>query len=49
MPLNLDIGEGESVFLLIDLNATTWLQGVDPVLGVIMEEVFANAVSVGVR
>ncbi len=48
-PLNLDIGDGESVFLLIDLNAKTWLQGVDPVLGVIMEEVFANAVSVEVR
>ena len=48
-PLNLDIGDGESVFLLIDLNANTWLQAVDPVLGVIMEEVFANAVSVSVR
>ena len=47
MPL--DIGEGASVFLLIDLKANTWLQAVDPVLGVIMEEVFANAVSVGVR
>ena len=48
-PLTLDIGEGASVFLLVDLNAKTWLQGVDPVLGVIMEEVFANAVSVAVR
>ena len=48
-PLNLEIGDGESVFLLIDLNANTWLQAVDPVLGVIMEEVFANAVSVRVR
>ena len=48
-PLNLDIGDGESVFLLIDLNANTWLQAVDPVLGVIMKEVFANAVSVRVR
>ena len=48
-PLDLDIRDGESVFLLMDLNANTWLQAVDPVLGVIMEEVFANAVSVGVR
>jgi len=48
-PLNLDVGDGESVFLLIDLNANTWLQAVDPVLGVINEEVFANAVAVAVR
>jgi hypothetical protein len=48
-PLNLDIGDGESVFLLIDLNANTWLQAVDPVLGVIMEKVFGDAVSVAVR
>ncbi len=47
--LNLNVGDGESVFFLIDLNANTWLQAVDPVLGVVMEEVFANAVSVGVR
>ncbi len=46
--LNLNIGEGESVFLLMDLNANTWLQAVDPVLRVIAEEVFANAVSLGV-
>ena len=48
-PLNLDIGDGESVFLLIDLNANSWLQAVDPLLGVIMEEVFGDAVSVAVR
>ena len=48
-PLNLGVGDGESVFLLIDLNANTWLQAVDPVLGVINEEVFANAVAVAVR
>jgi len=47
--LNLNIEEGESVFLLLDLNANTWLQAVDPVLKVIAEEVFGNAVSVGVR
>ena len=47
--LNLNIEEGESVFLLMDLNANTWLQAVDPLLRVIMEEVFANAVSVEVR
>ena len=48
-PLDLDIRDGESVVLLMDLNANTWLQGVDPVLKVIAEEVFADAVSVGVR
>ena len=47
-PLNLDCGDGESVVLLTDLNANTWLQAVDPVLGVINEEVFANAVAVAV-
>ena len=47
--LNLNVGVGESVFFLIDLNANTWLQAVDPVLGVVMEDVFANAVSVEVR
>jgi len=48
-PLSLDVGDGESVFLLIDLNANTWLQAVNPVLGGINEEVFANAVAVAVR
>ena len=48
-PVNLDIGDGESVFLLLDLNANTWLQAVDPVLKVIAEEAFGDAVSVGVR
>jgi hypothetical protein len=48
-PVNLDIGEGESVFLLLDLNANTWLQAVDPVLKVIAEDVFGDAVSVSVR
>ncbi len=47
--LNLNVGDGESVFFLIDLNANIWLQAVDPVLGVVMEDVFANAVSVEVR
>ena len=48
-PLTLNIGDGESVFLLMDLNANTWLQAVDPVLGVIAEEAFGDAVSVEVR
>ena len=48
-PLNLNIGHGDSVFFLMDLNANTRLQAVDPVLKVIAEDVFADAVSVGVR
>jgi hypothetical protein len=48
-PLNLNIAENESVFLLMDLNAETWLQAVDPVLLVIAEEVFADAVGVEVQ
>ena len=47
--MNLDIGDGDSVFLLMDLNANTWLQAVDPMLKVITEEAFGDAVSVGVR
>ena len=48
-PLNLDIGDGDSVFLQMDLNANTWLQAVDPVSRVIAEEAFGDAVSVGVQ
>lgn len=48
-PVNLDIGDGDSVFLLMDLNANTWLQAVDPVLKVIAEEAFGDAVAVEVR
>ncbi len=48
-PFDLNIRDGESVFLLLDLNANTWLQAVDPVLKVIAEEVFADAVAVAVQ
>ena len=48
-PLTVNIREGDSVFLLMDLNANTWLQAVDPVLGTISEDAFGAAVSVGVR
>ena len=48
-PLSLDIGDGDEVFLLMDLNANTWLQAVDQVLKVIDEAVFGNAVSVAVQ
>ncbi len=48
-PVNLNIRDGDSVFLLLDLNANTWLQAVDPVLKVIAEDVFGDAVSVVVR
>ncbi len=48
-PVNLNIRDGDSVFLLLDLNANTWLQAVDPALKVIAEDVFGDAVSVAVR
>ena len=48
-PLDLNIRDGDSVFLILDLNANTWLQAVDPELKVIAEDVFGDAVSVGVR
>ncbi len=48
-PLTVNIREGDSVFILMDLNANTWLQAVDPVLGTISEDAFGAAVTVGVR
>ena len=48
-PLPLDIGDGDRVDLLIDLNTATWLQAVDPDLHTVAETVAAQAIEVRVR
>ena len=48
-PLSLEVGEGERVQLLIDLNAAVWLEAVDPALNTVDEEAFANALDLVVR
>jgi hypothetical protein len=48
-PLQLDIQDGDRVDLLIDLNAATWLQAVDPDLRTVAEGVAETAIEVVVR
>lgn len=48
-PLDLDIGDGERVDLLVDLNAEAWITAADPDLRKVAEEVFAQAITVTVR
>ncbi|MDH3270205.1 MAG: hypothetical protein OEN56_02660 [Gemmatimonadota bacterium] len=48
-PLDLEIGDGERVEILIDLNAERWLLAVDPVTKTVDAQVFAELVSVVVR
>jgi len=48
-PLDLTIGDQDRVSLLIDLNAASWLQAVDPLTAVVDAQVFADLVTVVVR
>ena len=45
-PIDLDVGHGQSVSLLVDLNAPAWLTAVDPITRTINESVFADLVNV---
>ena len=45
-PIDLDVNHGQSVSLLLDLNAPAWLTAVDPVTLAIDETVFADLVNV---
>lgn len=45
-PIDIVIGDGERVELLVDLNADSWLQAVDPLLLTVDAQVFADLVSV---
>jgi hypothetical protein len=47
--IDLDIADGSSVELVVDLNAPAWLQAVDPLTGLVDESVFAALVDVAVR
>lgn len=48
-PLSLDIAPDEVAYLVIELNATSWLQAVDPVTLTVDPQVFADLVTVSVR
>lgn len=48
-PLSLEIADDQRVELLIDLNAASWLQAVDPVTRTVDAQVFADLVTVTVR
>lgn len=48
-PLDLEVEPDQRVALLVDLNAATWLEAVDPDTHVVDPTVFANAISVVVR
>ena len=45
----LDIGRDQRVELLVDLNAASWLQAVDPLRGTVDAQIFADLVSVIIR
>jgi len=48
-PLDLDIRAGTRAVLVIDLNAASWLQAVDPVTATVSAQLFADLVTVIVR
>lgn len=48
-PLSIEVAEGASVELLIDLNAEQWLQAVVPATRTVHAQTFADLVSVTVR
>lgn len=48
-PLDLDLGDQESVEILVDLNAASWLQAVDPATSTVDATVFADLITVTVR
>jgi len=48
-PLSVDVGDGEVVEILVDLNAADWLQAVDPVAGTVSAQDFASFIQVTAR
>lgn len=48
-PINLNVGPGARVELVVDLNTPTWLQAVDPLTGTVDESVFGDLVGVVIR
>jgi len=47
--IDLLVGDGDTVELLVDLNAKEWLLAVDPLLRTVAEDIVANAISVTAR
>lgn len=47
--VDLNLTDGGRIELLLDMNARTWLQAIDPDLRVVAERVFADAIAVRVR
>jgi hypothetical protein len=48
-PVNLQLDEAERAEILVDLNATSWLQAVDPTTSSVDASVFADLIAVVVR
>jgi hypothetical protein len=48
-PLDLAVGDGEHVSLLVDLNSLEWLQLVNPLTGLVDGAVFASLIDVAVQ
>jgi hypothetical protein len=48
-PIDVDLQEGDTVELVLDLNAPAWLAAVDPITQTVDETVFASLVSVAVQ
>ena len=48
-PLNLDLGDQDLAEILVDLNAASWLQAVDPTTSTVDATVFAELITVSVR
>ncbi len=48
-PITLAIRDGEVAEVLIDLNAASWLQAVDPITATVEAQVFADLVTVTIR
>lgn len=48
-PVDLDVGPGDSVELVVDLNTPAWLSAVDPLTGTVNQAVFQELLDVVVR
>ena len=48
-PVRIDIADGQSVELLVDLNTRSWLRAVDPDIRRVAQTIFAEAITVRVR
>ena len=47
--MNAELREGGRIEILLDMNARTWLQAIDPDLNKVAQQIFAEAISIQVR